>query len=52
MRDQRCTDFYYYLVYIQSTSILAEQDILGRTEPQMEGDNEVVMSHIAVGREV
>uniref|UniRef100_A0A8C5C2E2 Myeloid-specific peroxidase n=1 Tax=Gadus morhua TaxID=8049 RepID=A0A8C5C2E2_GADMO len=28
----------------------AEQDILGRMEPKMEEDNEVVMSHISVGQ--
>jgi hypothetical protein len=41
-----CNDFYYYLVYFQRTSPLAEQDILGRTEPQMEGDNEVGTSFV------
>ena len=42
----------YYLVCMQRTRLSqAEQDILGRMEPKMEEDNEVVMSHISVGQE-
>ena len=42
----------YYLVCIQRTRLSqAEQDIMGKMEPKMEEDNEVVMSHISVGQE-
>ena len=46
-----CTKL-YYLVYIQIKELtLAEQALLGNEVPQMEEDNEVVISPISVGRE-
>ena len=45
-----CTDFYNLVCIQRNRLYLAEQDIMGRMETEMEADNEVVMSHVSVGR--
>ena len=44
------TDFYYPVCIQRNRLYQAEEDIMGRTELQMEEDNEVFMSNISVCR--